>query len=371
MRNGLAGECAVYMRRNAIAGCVLLLPVIGCADRPESPAPSAPAATADTDSIAGEWVIDTLDAPRFRAYGWAGDTLWGIARGRLAFVAGGSLAILGDTAWGVWTAAGHDMVAWSNERGVFIRNSAGSRHLLDRDDTPPGAESGPDMTWATATRAFVTWTSEGAPPISVIDGPPDALAHRVLSARAATDQFATQPAVWLDDRRLLAPVVAHRARSGASMPSEGGRRANLGVLDVRQDSIRLVTDIPDGTFLRPEGMLHPDTVLVAVRERDAVPARHVAYDTRTWTQRPRLDVAGRAAACGGRVALLRPAPDPAAGGEMSWDAELHDASGAVRPLGRYRGFDIRILWDGPCARLAIAQESEVGGYITVVVRQAR
>jgi hypothetical protein len=153
------------------------------------------------------------------------------------------------------------------------------------------------------------------------------------------------------------------------MPSEGGRRANLGILDIAADTIRLITDVPDGTFLRLEGMLHPDTVLVAVRQGNAPANRHVTYDTRTWTQRPRLDAPGRAAPCGGHIGLLRAASDPAAGGELVWDAELHVARGGVTALGRYTGFDVRLLWDEHCRRLVIAQESESNGYLTVVVKQ--
>lgn len=372
MRNGLAGEHTVYKHGIGIAGCAIILLAAACADPPESQQTApAPADTPRVTSTPTDWAIDTLDAQRFRAYGWGRDTLWGIARGRLAFVADSSLTLLSDTIWGLWTAPGHDMVAWTNESGVFLRSSAGRRQLLGATDTPPEADPGPDMSWGSASRGFLTWTSEAAPPISVIDGTPGSLRHRVLRARASTDQFPTQPALWLDDNRVLVAVVAHRAKSGASMPSEGGRRANLGIIDIAKDSIVLVTDVADGTFLRPSGMLHSDTVLVAVRDGDAMPARHVAYDTRTWTQKPRLNAPGRAAACGGHIALLRPASDPAAGGEMSWDAELHGPDGAVKPLGRYTGFDVRLLWDATCARLAIAQESERGGYITVVVKQAR
>jgi hypothetical protein len=372
MRNGLAGEYTVYKERIAIAGCAIILLAAACADPPESQQTSpAPPDTTRVAALPTEWEIDTLDAPRFRAYGWGRDTLWGIGRGRLAFVADSSLTLLADTVWGVWTTPGHDMVAWTNEGGVFMRTSAGRRQLLGRTDTPPDADPGPDMAWGSETRGFLTWTSEAAPPISVIDGPPGSLRHRVLRARASPDQFATQPALWLDDARVLVAVVAHRAKSGPSMPSEGGRRANLGIIDIVKDSIAIVTDVADGTFLRPEGMLHADTVLVAVREGDVPPARHVAYDTRTWTQKARLNVAGRAAACGGHIAMLRPASDPAAGGEMSWDAEVHGPDGSVRPLGRYTGFDVRLLWDATCARLAIAQESERAGYVTVVVKQAR
>src|SRR5688572_5223076 len=226
MRNDLAGECAVHARRSAIAGCVMLLLAIGCTDRPEAPAPTSPDSTSSANSSRPEWAIDTVDAPRFRAHGWARDTLWGIARGRLAFFADTSLTILADTVWGVWTAPGNDMVAWTSERGVFIRTSAGTMRLLGRDDAPPQGEFGPGMSWGSATRAFLTWTSEGAPPLSVIAGTPDNLTHRVLTARASPDQFVTQPALWLDDRHVLTAVVAHRARNGASMPSEGGRRAN-------------------------------------------------------------------------------------------------------------------------------------------------
>ena len=368
MTRGVAGvRCARHWSR-AVAMCVLSASVACDAGSDDTPPEAAQRPQAPAAAPVRNWTVDTVNAPRFRAYGWATDTLWGIARGRLAGFADSTLTLSNDTVWGVWTAPGHALVAWTNASGAYVRTANGSRRVLTPSDTPPGSDFSPELAWD-GTRAVLTWTSEAAPGLSLLSADGATFTHRLLDSRASAGSFASMPALWLDDGRVLMTVVSHRARSGESMPSEGGRRANLGILDIAGDSISIVTDVPDGTFLHPEGLLHADTVLVAVREGNAHAGHHVVYDVRTWTQRPRLDAPGRATACSGYIALLRLASDPASGGELVWDGELHTPDRRVSPLGRYSGFDVRMLWDAACARLAIAQESESRGYVTVVVRQ--
>ena len=129
----------------------------------------------------------------------------------------------------------------------------------------------------------------------------------------------------------------------------------------------LVTDVADDTFLVPEGLLHPDTLLAGAYEKGNAPAQHVAYDTDSWSANTRLEQPGRASACGRHVVVLRPA---GASPEPRWQAVLLDtAAGARLELGAYAGHDVRVLWDSACRSVAIAQESEQEGLRTVVARR--
>jgi hypothetical protein len=74
------------------------------------------------------------------------------------------------------------------------------------------------------------------------------------------------PALWLDSTRVLFTVVATGPRGGEPEYRESGWRGDLALLELHRsrgspadsapDSFRRVTDVPDGQFLRPTGLLN-------------------------------------------------------------------------------------------------------------------
>ncbi|HSJ10718.1 MAG TPA: hypothetical protein VK928_12420, partial [Longimicrobiales bacterium] len=157
--------------RVARAAIYLVLLTATCGDAAPPPGETAPegsAGGASTDAADSardpvDWTATELPAPRgFRAYGWgAGDSLWGIARGRLAMA-----SLTGDTmvapaiAWGAGTAPGHDLAWWTGEDGVFERRGGRDERLTAA--APPTAEHlGPEVLWSPdGSRALLTWTAE-------------------------------------------------------------------------------------------------------------------------------------------------------------------------------------------------------------------
>jgi hypothetical protein len=323
------------------------------------------AACAQPAPVPMQWTVSELAAPRgFRAFGWgAGDTLWGIARGRLAMASlTGDSLVTRITAWNAGTAPGHDLAWWNAEDGVFVRRDGQPGRVMAA--TPPSAEHlGPDVLWSPdGARALLTWTAESGPIHTVIE----ADSQRILSARL-TGYSLGAGATWLDSRRVVVTATAHGPRSGQAGHREGGYRGDLAVLDVASDRAMLVTAVADGDFLVPEGLLHPDTLLVGLRRSgNAVASVHHTLHTRAWTLTLRLERTGRAAAAHGLIALLEPA---AGTGQPAWQFFLVTREGASGPLSRVQGYDVRLLWHPQNPMVAVAAESETaGGIRTIVVR---
>ena len=349
-----------------LAACMAACGEPAPADRDAGPDLPPGGGAGDSVTAPIDWVVDTLDLPRFRAFGWGRDTLWGIARGRLARSDLDTVDVLDPVAWGVFPKTGSNAVAWSNEQGLFVRDDGGVRQWLRPADRPSGEYTGPDVVWGPGSRALLLWVAEAGALLTVLDLDGS---HRVLAARLPPGHHPSGQAIWLDEARiaLAATAMASSRSAGPGEYRESGFRANLAILDLDADSIRLVTDVPDDTFLRPEGVLGDGSLLVAVGDRDRRDARHVRFDTRTWSERPHLDGPGRAYPCGDHIVLLRPADEQGAG-ESRWDATLHNAGGGAFPLGSYQGYDVRVLWTANCRSVVLAQESEARGLLTARVR---
>lgn len=328
----------------------------GSSDSP--PSSDARPAAAETPT---RWVPTRSIEDRFRAFAWgAGDTLWGIARGRLAFAPGdGSLRRHDIVAWDVHaTPAG--TISWTDERGLHVRTEGRTR-IVER---PPGIgneHTGPEVLWSpNGRRALLTWTGEGGTRHSLLEDH----AHRILDAHV-DGYMAGAAALWLDDDRVLLHVTAHAGRSGATEYRESGYRADIALLRVQADSIRLVTSAADGEYLVIEGLLHRDTVLIGVRREDAAPVRHYALDTRAWHLTPRLDTSGAAAASTGAIAVLR--PHGAAVAEPTFQLLIIGRDSQPATVDTVSGYAVRLLWHPSRAVLAVAQESEQSGGIRTLV----
>lgn len=351
------------------AAAVVCMLLSACADQPD-PAPAAAATASDTaaatPAVPDRWTVVELSGPaRFRAYGWgAGDTLWGIARGRLAFASlRGDSLVSPDISWGVGTAPGIDLAWWTAEDGLHVRRGAESSLLVPATEAPSPEHTGPDMLWSPdGQRALLTWTAEAGPAHSLV-GPEG---HRQLRARIPGHMLGAE-GVWLDSTRVLLPATSFRSATGVSEYREGGYRTDLAVLDVARDTASLVVTSPDGEFLRLEGWLHPDTLLVRLTRRDAA-GGHMALDVRNWRLFERIPDDGRAAASRGVVALLRPLSGPGEGGEMKWELVMIGRDGTRQVIGEFQG-EVRLLWHPTEMKLAVSQDSETpGGYRTVIVQ---
>jgi hypothetical protein len=352
-----------YPTRTAALTCMLIT-ACSAPDRDAVQTPDTVRDSAAAPSAPAAWRVTDLALPRFRAFGWgAGDTIWGIARGRLAFVTtSGDTATLPWTAWDVQTGFdGH--VTWTDDEGIRQRSAAGERSILIPADASPIAEGGsPTLLHAqTANRAWVTWTGEGSVGMAVLD------AGVLRALPAAAPGLASTGAHWVDDRRVVVGSTRWSPRSGPAAHRESGYRADLVLIDAAGDTDRTLTDARDGEFFTPEGLLAPGSLLAGIRSPSGSPGRHVTLELATGALTPTNLPPGRARAAHGVVALLRPASDPAAGGEPAWTLELFEGDVRSGPLLPLRGYDIRLLWHPSARRLIVAQDSETAGYRTWLI----
>jgi len=328
---------------------------VGAGTQSATPTPPEPAA----------WTVTELTGPAgFRAFAWgAGDTLHGIVRGRLASASlGGDTAVDALPAWSAGAAA--NATWWTDEAGLHVRRAGVDSLVVPTSAAPSREHTGPAVLWAPdGLRALLRWTAESRPATTLLDG----RGHRPLRAHLEGHVIGDD-GLWLDSARILLPATSFHPRTGAAEYREDGYRTDLAVLDVARDTAILVVQARDGEFIRLEGWLHPDTVLVG-RYDGSVARGHAALSIRTWQLRPRLEDTGRAAAAHGVIALLRPLRDPGSGGEMAWELVMVRRDGRRDPVGRFTGHDVRLLWHPTKLTLAVAQESEApGGYRTVIVR---
>lgn len=356
----------ITRRSDVAAAAALVLLLAACGDGPRTPATTPPPGDAAPPAAPARWTAIELPGPaRFRAYGWgAGDTLWGIARGRVAMASlSGDTLVQPVTAWGVGTVPGSELVWWTAADGLHVQDGAETTMAVAAADAPSPEHTGPDVLWSPdGRRALLTWTAEAGPAHSVLDE----RGHRQLRARLPGHMLGAN-GVWLDSVRVLLPATSFRSATGAAEYRESGYRTDLAVLDVARDTAMLVVTSEDGEFLRFEGWLHPDTVLVGVRHPGTL-GPHMALDIRDWRMSVRVDDDGRAAASRGVVALLRPISGPGEGGETKWELEMIGRDGTRQIMGQFQG-EVRLLWHPTEMKLAVAQDSEApAGYRTVIVQ---
>jgi hypothetical protein len=345
--------------------CCWLIPLLFSAcDRPDVDSetgsgngPQPPGA--EVDSLVWNAAVQ-IGGDGFRPSGWSGDTLWGILRGRVAFATESASGPPGATAWSL--AVGNGVVAWTDDRGMWLRRDSAAVLLVPRASAPSPEHTGPDVTWSPdGRRAALAWVAESGVAIDILEG--DTL--RRMEARVP-GYMTSARLQWVDERRLILSVIANAGLDGASEHRESGYRGDLAVLDVDSRSIRVITSAKDGEYYVPEGMLAPDSLLVGIRAGNGWPERHSIIVAGAWSTRRDVAVPGRAAAAHGMIALLQ--PSGTAGAEPLWDLVILSRDGKSEPM-RFQGHDVRLLWHSTRAVLAVAQESETAGTRTVLIKQ--
>jgi hypothetical protein len=282
------------------------------------------------------WEVRTLNAApaRFRPGGWSSETvLWGILGGRVASVnvATGEVRALKAEAWSV--AAAHGVVSWRNEDGTWVLRAGSQPVRVAAGEHPSGFEGPPGLIWSPAgDRAILVWGAEW-------DSRHDVLERDGTIRELETSipgYFLNDAALWLDSAHVLFRTVAMGPVGGEPEYRESGWRGDLAVLALGTGDYRLVTHVPDHTYLRVGGVI-PGGVLVtgwtpAGTRSGSTDGGHVVYEAGTWEQDPIELPAGRtfASAAGAIIVLLE--PDSGAEEADLVEAVLIAAGGSI-PLG--------------------------------------
>jgi hypothetical protein len=282
------------------------------------------------------WEVRTLNAApaRFRPGGWSSEAvLWGTLGGRVASVdvATGEVRALKAEAWSV--AAAHGVVSWRNEDGTWVLRANSQPARVAAGEHPSGFEGPPGLVWSPdGDRAILVWGAEW-------DSRHDLLERDGTIRELETSipgYFLNDAALWLDSAHVLFRTVAMGPVGGEPDYRESGWRGDLAVLALGTGDYRLVTRVPDHTYLRVGGVI-PGGILVTTWTADSTrsgraDAGHAVYEAATWEQDPIELPAGRAfaSAAGAIIVLLQ--PDSGAEGADLVEAVLI-AAGETIPLG--------------------------------------
>jgi hypothetical protein len=272
------------------------------------------------------WRISPLaTSPRgFRPGGWSDeDVLWGLLRGRVTRLntRTGETRTLAATGWAVQAAPG--VATWHNETGTWLTRDSTPTRLFGPDGDPSRRGEGPSLVFSPdGARTLVGWQHEWDAQYDLLerDGSRRSIETRIPG------YYLNAAVLWLDSNRVLFQTVATGPVGGEPSYRESGWRGDLAVLDLRNGAYKLVTRVPDYTYLRVAGR-HLDDVLVT--EWDTAGVRgHWLYNANTWQRRTAALPKGRAfgSAAGAVVVLIDRGGD-------STDAVLI-AGGDTTALGR-------------------------------------
>jgi hypothetical protein len=282
------------------------------------------------------WEVRTLNAApaRFRPWGWSTETvLWGTLGGRVASVdvATGEVRALKAEAWSV--SAAHGVVSWRNEDGTWVLRAGSQPVRVAAGEHSSGSEGPPGLLWSPdGDRAILVWGAEW-------DSRHDLLERDGTIRELETSipgYFLNDAALWLDSGHVLFRTVAMGPVGGEPDYRESGWRGDLAVLALGNGDYRLVTHVPDHTYLRVGGVM-PGGILVTTWTTDRTRSGradggHAVYEAGTWEQNPIVLPAGRAfgSAAGAIIVLVE--PDSAEEGIDLVEAVLI-AAGETIPLG--------------------------------------
>jgi hypothetical protein len=282
------------------------------------------------------WEVRTLNAApaRFRPGGWSTETvLWGILGGRVASVnvATGEVRALKAEAWSV--AAAHGVVSWRNDDGTWVLRAGSQPVRVAGGEHPSGFEGPPGLVWSPdGDRAILVRGAEW-------DSRHDLLERDGTIRELETSipgYFLNDAALWLDSAHVLFRTVAMGPVGGEPDYRESGWRGDLAVLALGTGDYRLVTHVPDHTYLGVGGVI-PGGILVTTWTTDRTRSGradggHAVYEAGTWEQNPIVLPAGRAfgSAAGAIIVLVE--PDSAEEGIDLVEAVLI-AAGETIPLG--------------------------------------
>lgn len=276
-------------------------------------APGATMTSAETPDLAGTWEVRTLNAApaRFRPGGWSSETvLWGTLGGRVASVdvGTGEVRALRAEAWSV--AAARGVVSWRNAEGTWVLRDGDEPVRVAAGEHPSGFEGPPGLVWSPdGERAVLVWGAEWDSRHQVLerDGTIRDL-ETVLSG-----YFLNDAALWLDSGRVLFRTVAMGPLGGEPEYRESGWRGDLAVLALGTGDYRLVTQVPDHTYLRVGGLVPGGVLVTAWTAAGARPGYadggHDVFEPETWEGDPVPLPAGRAfgSAAGAIIVLMEPA----------------------------------------------------------------
>jgi hypothetical protein len=312
---------------------------------------AAPPAAEVVAAPESAWEVRTLNAApaRFRPGGWSSEAvLWGILGGRVTSVdvATGEVRALKAEAWSV--AAARGVVSWRNEDGTWVLRDGSQPARVAAGEHPSGFEGPPGLVWSPdGDRAILVWGAEWDSRHELLER--DGTIRELETS--IPGYFLNDAALWLDSAQVLFRTVAMGPVGGEPDYRESGWRGDLAVLSLGTGDYRLVTHVPDHTYLRVGGAI-PGGILVTTWTADGTRSGradggHAVYEAGTWEQDPIDLPAGRAFAssAGAIIVLLEPdrgaeSPDlveallVAAGDTIALGPTAMDADPVFSPSGR-------------------------------------